>query len=202
MDGSGTLLASLLTGLGLAGAAGLNAYIPLLGVALLGRTHVLTLSPPLDVLMHPVAIGALGVLLALEVVVDKVPAADHVNDVVQTFIRPGAGALLFLGASGAAGQMPPLVLLLAGLVTAFGVHATKAAVRPAVNVSTLGLGTPVILAHRGPPVGDHHGRRGAGPGAGGADARRPALGGNQVHPAAPGRDLTDESGLPGPSKPA
>jgi len=144
MDGSGTLLASLLTGLGLAGAAGLNAYIPLLGVALLGRTHVLTLSPPLDVLMHPVAIGALGVLLALEVVVDKVPAADHVNDVVQTFIRPGAGALLFLGASGAAGQMPPLVLLLAGLVTAFGVHATKAAVRPAVNVSTLGLGTPVI----------------------------------------------------------
>ena len=66
------------------------------------------------------------------------------NDVVQTFIRPGAGALLFLGASGAAGQMPPLVLLLAGLVTAFGVHATKAAVRPAVNVSTLGLGTPVI----------------------------------------------------------
>ena len=144
MGGSGTLVASLLTGLGLAGAAGLNAYIPLLGVAVLGRMHLLTLAAPFDVLMHPVAIGALAVLLALEVVVDKVPAADHVNDVVQTFIRPAAGALLFFGASGAAGQVPPLVLLLAGLITAFGVHATKAAVRPAVNVSTLGVGTPVV----------------------------------------------------------
>lgn len=144
MDGSGTLISSLLTGLGLAGAAGLNAYIPLLGVALLGRMHVLTLSAPFDVLMHPVAIAALVVLLSLEVVVDKVPAADHVNDVVQTFVRPAAGALLFLGGSGAGGQVPPLVLLLAGLVTAFGVHATKAAVRPAVNVSTLGVATPVV----------------------------------------------------------
>ncbi|RPH72245.1 MAG: DUF4126 domain-containing protein [Myxococcaceae bacterium] len=144
MDGSGTLISSLLTGLGLAGAAGLNAYIPLLGVALLGRMHVLTLSAPFDVLMHPVTIAALVVLLALEVVVDKVPAADHVNDVVQTFVRPAAGALLFLGGSGAAGQVPPLVLLLAGLVTAFGVHATKAAVRPAVNVSTLGVATPLV----------------------------------------------------------
>ncbi len=144
MDASGTLVASLLTGLGLAGAAGLNAYIPLLGVAVLGRMHVLALSAPFDVLMHPVAIGALVVLLALELVVDKVPAVDHVNDVVQTFIRPAAGAVLFLGGSGAAGHVPPLVLLLAGLLTAFGVHATKAAVRPAVNVATLGVGTPVV----------------------------------------------------------
>lgn len=144
MDGAGTLLTSLLTGLGLAGAAGLNAYIPLLGVALLGRAHLLTLASPFDVLMHPVAIGVLVVLLALEVVVDKVPGADHVNDVVQTFVRPAAGALLFLGGSGAAGQVPPLVLLIAGLVTAFGVHATKAAVRPAVNVSTLGVGAPAV----------------------------------------------------------
>lgn len=144
MSGSGTLLTSLLTGLGLAGAAGLNAYIPLLGVALLGRAHLITLSPPFDLLTHPVAIAALALLLALEVVVDKVPVADHVNDVVQTFIRPAAGALLFLGGSGAAGHVPPLVLLLAGLVTAFGVHATKAAVRPAVNVATLGVGAPVV----------------------------------------------------------
>ena len=75
MDGPGTLVASLLTGVGLAGAAGLNAYIPLLGVAVLGRMHVLTLAAPFDVLMHPVAIGVLAALLALEIVVDKVPAA-------------------------------------------------------------------------------------------------------------------------------
>lgn len=144
MEASGTLLTSLLTGLGLAGAAGLNAYVPLLGVALLGRAHLLTLSSPLDTLMHPVVMGVLVLLLALEVVVDKVPGADHVNDMAQTFVRPAAGAVLFLGGSGAAGHVPPLVLLIAGLVTAFGVHATKAAVRPAVNVATLGVGTPVV----------------------------------------------------------
>ncbi|MGZ6099091.1 MAG: DUF4126 domain-containing protein [Myxococcaceae bacterium] len=144
MEASGTLLTSLLTGLGLAGAAGLNAYIPLLGVALLGRAHLITLSSPFDTLMHPLVIAVLVLLLALEVVVDKVPGADHVNDVAQTFVRPAAGAVLFLGGSGAAGQVPPLVLLIAGLVTAFGVHATKAAVRPAVNVATLGVGAPVV----------------------------------------------------------
>jgi hypothetical protein len=83
-------------------------------------THVLTLSPPLDVLMHPVAIGALGVLLALEVVVDKVPRGRPRERRRADLHPPRGGALLFLGASGAAGQMPPLVLLLAGLVTAFG----------------------------------------------------------------------------------
>jgi hypothetical protein len=136
----------LLTGLGLAGAAGLNAYVPLLGVAVLARLHVLTLSPPLDLLGHPLVIGVLVVLLALELVVDKVPVVDHLNDVVQTFIRPAAGALLFLGGSGAAGHVSPLVLIIAGLVTAFGVHATKATVRPAVNATTLGTATPLVSA--------------------------------------------------------
>jgi len=144
MEASGTLLTSLLTGLGLAGAAGLNAYVPLLGVALLGRAHLISLTGPLELLTHPVTLGVLLGLLALEVVVDKVPGADHVNDLAQTFVRPAAGAVLFLGGSGAAGQVPPLVLLIAGLVTAFGVHATKAAVRPAVNVATLGVGAPIV----------------------------------------------------------
>jgi hypothetical protein len=141
-----SLWIELLTGLGLAGAAGLNAYVPLLGVAVLSRFQVLSLAPPLDLLGHPLVLAVLVVLLALELLVDKVPVADHVNDVVQTFVRPAAGALLFLGGSGAAGQVPPMVLIIAGLITAFGVHATKAAVRPAVNATTLGTATPLVSA--------------------------------------------------------
>jgi hypothetical protein len=53
MGAGQALWTHLLTGLGLAGAAGLNAYLPLLGVAVLARLHVLTLSPPLDLLGHP-----------------------------------------------------------------------------------------------------------------------------------------------------
>jgi len=146
MGDSTALWTQLLTGLGLAGAAGLNAYVPLLGVALLARAQVLTLTPPFDLLTHPWVIGVLVTLLLLELVVDKIPVADHVNDVVQTFIRPAAGALLFVGGSGAAGHVPPVVLVIAGLVAAFGVHATKAVVRPAVNASTFGAATPLISA--------------------------------------------------------
>lgn len=138
------LAAQLLSGFGLAGAAGLNAYIPLLGVALLGRFGVIQLAPPFDLLTHGAVIAALAVLLLVEVVVDKVPAADHVNDLVMTVLRPLAGAIVFAGASGAVHDVPPVVLVIAGLVTAFGVHAAKAAARPVVNVSTVGLGAPVV----------------------------------------------------------
>jgi hypothetical protein len=146
MGESTALWTQLLTGLGLAGAAGLNAYVPLLGVALLARAQVLTLAPPFDLLTHPWVMGVLVVLLLLELVVDKIPVADHVNDVVQTFIRPAAGALLFVGGSGAAGHVPPVALVIAGLVAAFGVHATKATVRPAVNAASFGAATPLVSA--------------------------------------------------------
>ncbi len=139
-----TLFAQVLTGLGLAGAAGLNAYIPLLGVGLLARFGVITLAAPFDLLGHTTVLVIVGVLLALEVVVDKVPALDHANDLVMTAVRPAAGALVFAAGSGAIAEVPAPLLLGAGLLTAFGVHATKAAARPVVNLGTGGLGAPVM----------------------------------------------------------
>lgn len=141
-----TLFAQILTGLGLAGAAGLNAYIPLLGVGLLARFGVITLAAPFDLLANTTVLVIVGVLLVLEVVVDKVPALDHANDLVMTFVRPATGALLFAAGSGAIAEVPAPLLLGAGLLTAFGVHATKAAARPVVNVGTAGLGAPVVSA--------------------------------------------------------
>jgi hypothetical protein len=70
------LFAQLLTGFGLAGAAGLNAYIPLLAIALLGRFGVVTLHAPFDVLTHGAVIAVLAVLLVVELVVDKVPVVN------------------------------------------------------------------------------------------------------------------------------
>lgn len=141
-----TLFAQILTGLGLAGAAGLNAYIPLLGVGLLARFGVITLAAPFDLLANTTVLLIVGVLLVLELVIDKVPALDHANDVAMTFVRPATGALLFAAGSGAITEVPAPLLLGAGLVTAFGVHATKAAARPLVNVGTGGLGAPVVSA--------------------------------------------------------
>ncbi len=139
-------LANIISAFGLAGAAGLNAYIPLLIVAVLGRLGVLQLSQPFDVLTSWPAIAALVVLLIIEFVVDKVPGADHINDAIQTFVRPAAGAILFAANTGVIQGIDPVVSLIAGLVLALSVHATKAAVRPAVNLTTMGIGAPFVSA--------------------------------------------------------
>lgn len=138
------IISHLLTGLGLASASGLNAYIPLLVVALTARfTPWLTLSPPFDVLTHDWVIAALVVLLLVETVVDKIPAADTINDIFQTFIRPTAGAVLFAASTNTI-QLNPVIAVILGLVLAFGVHAAKATARPVVTATTAGLGNPVV----------------------------------------------------------
>lgn len=135
---------AVITGLGLAGAAGLNAYVPLLVVGLLGRFGVLQLSTPYDSLSDTPVLAVLGVLFAIEFLADKVPGVDSVNDVVQTVVRPAAGAVLMAGSLGIGTDLPPWVGVVAGIITAGGIHATKAAARPVVNVSTAGVGGPVV----------------------------------------------------------
>lgn len=138
------LVTQLITGLGLAGSAGLNAYIPLLAVSVLGRLGLVELKEPFDLLAHPAVIAVTAVLLLIELLVDKVPAVDHLNDVVQTFVRPVAGALVFAAGSGALVDLPAPVLLVAGLFTAFGVHVTKAAARPVVHAASVGTMGPAV----------------------------------------------------------
>jgi len=138
-------ITQILTAFGLSASAGLNAYIPLLIIALLARfTNVMSLTTPYDMLTNEWVIGALVVLLAIETLADKIPGVDHVNDFIQTFIRPTAGAILFAANTNVLRDVNPIVPLVAGLVIAGSVHATKAAARPVVNVATLGVGAPVV----------------------------------------------------------
>lgn len=138
------LTTAILTGLGLAAAAGLNAYIPLLVVGLLDYFEWITFPAPYDALGDPWVLAILAVLLIIEVVADKIPAVDSLNDVVQTVVRPAAGAVLFAGSVGVVGDLPPAVALIAGLITAGSVHGTKAAIRPVLNVGTGGVAAPVV----------------------------------------------------------
>ncbi len=137
-------LANVIGAFGLAGAAGLNAYIPLLIVAALAKVGLLELREPFDMLASWPAIAALAVLGIIEFTADKIPAVDHVNDVIQTFVRPAAGAVLFAANTGAVTWLDPTLALICGLLTAFGTHSVKAAARPAINAATMGIGTPVI----------------------------------------------------------
>ncbi len=135
---------------GLSTSAGLNAYIPLLVVAVAGRLSIIAewdlikLSEPWDTLTSWWIIGLLLVLLIVEMTVDKIPAADTVNDIVQTAIRPAAGAILFAANARVVTDIHPVRALACGVLLAGGVHAVKATARPVVTATTGGLGNPIV----------------------------------------------------------
>jgi hypothetical protein len=134
-------LSNISTAFGLSASAGLNAYLPLLVVALTAKyTNLLTLSEPWNVLTSWWVIGVLTVLLLIEMTVDKIPAVDTLNDVIQTVGRPAAGAVLFAANSGVVGDLHPAIALVAGLLLAGGVHTVKSIARPAVTATTGGTG--------------------------------------------------------------
>ena len=138
---------NLFQAFGLSASAGLNAYIPLLIVSLAVRyTDAFELSGPYKVLESPWIIGTLVVLVIVEALADKVPMIDHLNDIVATFIRPAAGALLFATSAGVTTGMSPVVAAIIGLLTAGIVHGAKATARPVVTATTGGLGNPVVSA--------------------------------------------------------
>lgn len=137
----------IFTAFGLSISAGLNAYIPLLVVSLVAKfTDLIKLSSPWDALTSWWVIGLLIVLSLIEFFADKIPAVNHVNDAIQTFVRPAAGAIVF-AASASVAEIHPILSMAAGLLVAGGVHAVKsAAVRPAVTATTGGAGNvPVSI---------------------------------------------------------
>jgi hypothetical protein len=136
---------AVLTGLGLAPPAGLNAYIPLLMLALADRfTNQVTLESPYDFISSIPGIAILMVLLTIEIVADKIPGIDHANDLLQSAVRPAAGAFLMMASTSHGDALNPFTAMVIGLILAAGVHGFKATARPIVTVSTGGLGNPVI----------------------------------------------------------
>ncbi|MEV4762344.1 DUF4126 domain-containing protein [Micromonospora chokoriensis] len=144
----------VLTGTGLAASAGLNAYIPLLILGLLGRyTDLIDLPSGWTWLGNGWVILIMAVLLAVEMVADKVPVVDHINDVVQTVVRPTAGGLAFGAGSssetvtvsdpGSFFSTHQWVPVVTGVLLALGVHLLKSAARPVINATTAGIGAPV-----------------------------------------------------------
>lgn len=147
-------MVEVIAGIVLAIAAGLNAYIPLLGVALLARfTPLIVLPENWAWLEVDWVMWLLGGLLALEMLVDKFPVLDTINDVLQTVVRPASGGMVFsIGvASETAAVSDPQAFLsseavwpfLIGIAVAFVPHVLKALVRPVLNVVTAGAGAAV-----------------------------------------------------------
>lgn len=141
-----------LTGMGLSAAAGLNAYIPFLIVALIARfTDLITLPTSFAWIESWWAIGIGSILLIAELVLDKIPAIDTVNDTIQTFIRPSMGGLIFAATSAAESldqstwmKDNPWVGIVLGILVSGLVHTGKMAARPVLNTGTVGAAAPVV----------------------------------------------------------
>jgi hypothetical protein len=132
-------------GFGLAASAGLNAFIPLLVVALADRiSDSFNLGRPYDFLSSSTGIIIILSLLTIEIVVDKIPKADHINDLVQSAIRPASGAVLFMAVVNKGDELHPLVAMFFGLVVAGAVHWYKTTARPAITIQTNGVGNPFV----------------------------------------------------------
>lgn len=140
-----------LTGAGLSAAAGLNAFIPLVMVGVFARfTSFIELPDQLVWLESwPVILISLA-FLGLEMVLDKIPGVDHVNDLLQSIVRPLVGGVIFAATAAASivdesnfWQQHPLIAGVVGAIIAAAVHTGKAASRPAVNAATGGTGAPL-----------------------------------------------------------
>jgi hypothetical protein len=140
------LITGLFSAFGLSASAGLNAYIPLLTLALLTRyTDLIKLSSPWDGIANGWIIALLLVLSLIEFFADKIPAVNHINDAIQTFVRPTAGAIVFAASAQVITEINPILSLAAGLFVAGGVHAVKSlAIRPIVTATTAGIGDVAV----------------------------------------------------------
>jgi len=132
-----THLLALAAAMGWASGMRLYAVVFLTGAA--GFMGWVVLPPGLQLLQHPLVLGASALMVAVEFVADKVPGVDTLWDGLHTFIRIPAGAALAAGVFGGLGSewnsAWGLVAALAGGTLAATAHAAKATTRAAVNTS-------------------------------------------------------------------
>ena len=128
-------LEALSLAMGTAWTSGINLYATVAALGIAGRSEMIHLPPDLQVLTHPAVIAVACLMYVIEFFADKVPYVDSGWDVLHTFIRVPAGAVL---AARSIGDMNPaleLAALLAGGTVALAAHGTKATARLAINAS-------------------------------------------------------------------
>ena len=128
-------LATLSLALGTAWTSGINLYATVSVLGLLQKFGATKLPGGLDVLDNWWIIGIAGFLYLIEFFADKIPYVDSVWDVVHTFIRVPAGAIVAYAATNEMDASVGVIATLLGGGLAFSSHGTKAALRAGANLS-------------------------------------------------------------------
>jgi hypothetical protein len=140
-------ITSLATGFALAASAGVNAFLPLFFLGLVTRvTNSGYLASPYSIIAESWFLGILLILLLAELIADKLPGVEILNDAIQTVVRPVSGGLLMLAVMPPDSQFPPALLLAFGIVVAGIAHAAKVGFRPMVTVHSGGRAGPMVSA--------------------------------------------------------
>jgi hypothetical protein len=116
-------------------ASGIRLYAVLFIVGALGYLHWVELPGGLAALAHPWVLAASGFMFCVEFLADKIPVVDSLWDMIHTFIRIPAGAVLAASVFGDASTAATLAAAIVGGSLAAGSHFAKAGSRAAINTS-------------------------------------------------------------------
>ena len=128
-------ISTLAISLGASWVSGINLYATVATLGLLSRLANLKLPGELDVVTNWWVIGVALLLFVIEFVADKIQVVDSIWDVIHTFIRIPAGAILAATAFGEFDKSIQVIALLVGGGLALSSHGTKAATRALINTS-------------------------------------------------------------------
>jgi hypothetical protein len=130
--------------LALGAAAGLNPWIPLLGIGLAARTDVVALSAQFEWLGTNQVLAVLAVLFVVDLVGDKVVVVDHLLHVVGLVVAPVSGGIVASAQAELSGSVPLWLTATVGAGLALGFQGGRSALRPAVSAVSGGAGNPVV----------------------------------------------------------
>jgi hypothetical protein len=128
-------ISTLAVSMGASWVSGINLYATVATLGLLGRFAHLKLPGDLDVVTNWWVIGVALFLFVIEFIADKIQLVDSVWDIIHTFIRIPAGAVLAATAFGDFDRRVQVIALLVGGGLALSSHGTKAAARAVINAS-------------------------------------------------------------------
>ncbi|HTG95363.1 MAG TPA: DUF4126 domain-containing protein [Pyrinomonadaceae bacterium] len=129
------LISTIALAMGASWTSGINLYASVATLGLLSRFAGLHLPGELDVVTNWWVIGIASALYCVEFFADKVPWIDSTWDLIHTFIRVPAGAVLAAAAFGDFDKSIQAIALLLGGGLALSSHGTKAATRAVLNTS-------------------------------------------------------------------
>ncbi len=135
---------NIMMGIALAGAAGWNAFLPLLELGFAHKLgpHRIPLAAPFTFLSTIGGFLILLILLPIELFLDKAPRWDALNDRFGAVYRPLAGALIMVATTRGT-SLPGIVAAIIGAAVAFGMHLLKIRYRRPLTPVLAGMATPV-----------------------------------------------------------